>query len=201
MKILVPNFALDWDNEYEKLFMAVMYGVATEGGFNVQYSIYPDDARMILQETNPKRRVFFTNDYQHKHFTFGSVFDADWFFAWTRVPEVSLYEFTDEKAVLILTHIFKVIKEEPLLSIWSGPKKWKGWNRLGQEERKVYQPVKEYKPKPEAQPVGRPKRKVDDDTILDMINDRKKGISYQKISDKYNIGYGTTFTLLKNLNY
>ena len=33
MKILVPNFALDWDNEYEKLFMAVMYGVATEGGF------------------------------------------------------------------------------------------------------------------------------------------------------------------------
>jgi hypothetical protein len=99
MIIKVPRFAIEWESEYDKLFIAFMYYVSEQHGFKTQYDIYPDDVRTILQKyvLEPIRNF----EMGANHFMIGKRNTYSWLFRWKHEPIAVDYEFTDERANLI----------------------------------------------------------------------------------------------------
>ena len=113
MIIKVPKFAVEWEEEYQKLFVAFMYYIAEQHGFNQQYNIYPDDARTICQQFIIEPSQNFEKGVHH--FLIGKLNTYSWLFRWKREPLVVDYEFTDERANLIWGYLMGIENEDGTL--------------------------------------------------------------------------------------
>lgn len=121
MNILVPSFAHEWDSEYEKLFMAFMYRIGEDYGWEHRYTIYPQDVRYITQRYFILPQEVYGKGW--KSYLFGKVNSANWVFQWKRKPIVKDYEVTDERAILIWGYLEGRAAEEKLV-----PEEYKGYH-------------------------------------------------------------------------
>lgn len=87
MKILLPKFAHDWDNPHLQVFIAFMYRIGLKNGFRQEYTLYPQDVRLICQQyfIIPYYPFEKYEDYWH-HFKFGNINQWTWSFVWKREP-------------------------------------------------------------------------------------------------------------------
>jgi hypothetical protein len=119
MIIKVPKFAVDWENEYQKLFIAFMYHIGEQHGFRIQYNLYPEDVRTICQTYMVYPHLYFEPGVHH--FLIGAKNTYSWLFRWKREPVVVDYEFTDDKANLIWGYLMgRETKDGTLVN--EGPK-------------------------------------------------------------------------------
>ena len=121
MKILLPTFAHEWEDPYEKLFIAFMYRIGVKHGFDIQYTIWPRDVRIITQAYYILPQNKFEKGWHH--YLFGYVNQFTWIFRWKREPKAKLWEVTDERALHIWYHLLQKESYEPLVE-----DKYHGWN-------------------------------------------------------------------------
>ena len=138
MKILLPNFAHSWEDPYHKLFVAYMYRISQQHGFNYEYVMYPGDARIICQSYYRVPHYVFEPYDGWRHFRFYGLDQSNWCFRWKREPIASMHEWTDEKAKMLWSYLLGREAEDVIVE------DWKGWHRgrvdqvLAKEDREWY---------------------------------------------------------------
>ena len=114
MIIDVPHFAHEWEDDYEKLFMAFMYKIGEEHGFEHRYTVYSQDVRYITQRYFLLPQEVYGKGW--KSYLFGKVNTSSWVFQWKKKPIVMPYEFKGDRANLIWGYLEGRAAEEKLVA-------------------------------------------------------------------------------------
>ncbi len=201
MKIEIPSFAKDLQDEGTIVLLAFLFRMAKkpDGGFKgTRYHIHVQDARRILGAyTITPHNVF--KDVQ-PYIRIGSSSDKTWMIDWKVNPHTSEYEiekpyYTSIWGYLVASDTFRNLLEadgnvaeldrsQPVLSR-EDIRNFAYSNGNAQVKAETYEATRDYK-----------LTKLTDDQIENILQLRKQGVAYNKISTQTGVSYNVVWRVV-----